>query len=201
MGWCMVAGCVLFPPWYSFGQGLELRWSGEEIRFSAPKLRFLQGPLLNRLHNGAPVPLTVQLFVSSDDRSNVIKRLTERMTLSYDLWEENIAVTPVSKSVPRTTHRTPAAAESACLNRLGLRAAELPAGRPLWFKVEVRPDLSDEEPRTPGTNLKGLVDLLSRPDPKPKPELKWIAEAYLQKLDDLKRPVERHSARLASAVP
>lgn len=173
----MVVGYTLILPAPTQAQGLELRWSGDELRFAAPKLHFLEGPLLDRLHTGNPVPLNIQLFVAADTRDNIIRRLTERLVLSYDLWEENIAVTPVRKEKPRTTYKSPQAAESACLGLLSLRRGELPAGKRLWFKVELRPDPPDDEPATTGTNLRGLVDILSRPTPKPKPDLKWVAES------------------------
>jgi hypothetical protein len=173
----MVVGYALTTPAPTQAQALELRWSGDELRFAAPKLHFLEGPLLDRLHSGTAVPLNLQLFVAADSRDNVVRRLTDRFILSYDLWEESIAVVPARKERPRTTFKRPADAESACLGGLLLKRAELPSGRRLWFKLEVRPDAPDEEPAATGTNLRGLVDILSRPTPKPKPELKWVAES------------------------
>jgi hypothetical protein len=173
----MVVGYALLPPALTKAQALEPRWSGDELRFAAPRLHFLQGPLLDRLHSGAAVPFSVQLYVAADTRENIIRRLAERMVLSYDLWDESIAMTPARKEKPRSTYKNPLAAEVATLGLLSLRRSELPTGHRLFFKLELRADPADDEPPTPGTNLRGLVDILSRPTPKPKPEWKWVAES------------------------
>lgn len=137
----------------------------------------MEGPLLERLHNGNAVPLNIQLFVAADARDNIVRRLSERMILSYDLWEESLTLAPARKERTRVTFKNPRAAEAASIGLLALRRGDLPTGRTLYFKLEVRPDPPDEGPATTGTNLRGLVDILSRPTPKPKPELKWTVES------------------------
>lgn len=200
LGWWLLIGSALFLPHLVWGQALELRWNGEDIRLAAPKLRFLGSPMLERLQNGAPVPMTFQVTVAADNRSNVMKRVSERVVVSYDLWEEKYAVTLAQRRGPPVLHKTAPAAEAWCVGQLAVRASDLPMGRNLWFRLDVRADDPEAAGNAAGTaTLRGLVDTFSRT--RPRPENRWSLEAGPVRLDDLKKmPGERKTAWLWASL-
>jgi hypothetical protein len=200
LGWWLLIGTALFLPHFVWGQALELRWNGDDIRLAAPKLRFLGSPMQERLQNGAPVPMTFQVTVAADNRSNVMKRVSERFVLSYDLWEEKYAVTLARKGGRPVLHKSAPSAEAWCVDQMSVRVSDLPMGRKLWFRLDVRAEDPEAESGGTGpTTLRGLVDTFSRT--RPRPENQWTLEAGPVRLDDLKKPPgERKAARLWASL-
>jgi len=195
LGWWLLPGIVVSVSPYLRGQALELRWTGDEIRVAAPKLHFLQGRVLERLRDGSPVMMGLQVSVAADNRANILRRVAERITVSYDLWEEKFAVLTRRSSQP-VVHANAAGAEGYCLAQLAVRVSDLPAGRNLWFKLDVRVEEPDESQTGSPPTLRDLVDTFSKT--RPKPDQHWTVEAGPVRLEDLKRraAAERKTASL-----
>jgi len=146
-------------------EGLLPRKVDGDLRVSAPRLHFLTGRTLQRLHDGVSVPLDFQLSIAAGAHTNVIERSLDRFVVSYDLWEEKFSVMRprgVRKASPRLSAN---GAESWCLENLSIPAAGLPADRDLWARLEIRSvDMRQESPLAdPGISLTALIDIFSRP--------------------------------------
>jgi hypothetical protein len=146
-------------------ESLTLRRADGELRVSAPRLHFLTGRTLQRLHDGVSVPLDFQLSIAAGVQTNVVERSLERFVVSYDLWEEKFSVMrprTVRTASPRLSAN---GAEAWCLENLSIPVAGLPADRDLWARLEIRSvDLKRESPLAdPGISLATLIEIFSRP--------------------------------------
>jgi len=144
--------------------GLLPRRSGGDLRVAAPSIHFLTGKSLARLHDGAAVPFDFQLIIASGSKTNVVARALERFTVSYDVWEEKFSVVRVRDFRRSQMRLSAASAESWCLDNIVIPAASLPAGQPLYARLEIR----SAESKTPlasdsGINLTTLIEIFSRP--------------------------------------
>jgi hypothetical protein len=168
-------------------QTLAVRSDSGTLRISATKLHFLTGKPLERLHDGASVTFAVQVTLLGNQKATVLQRAAGRCAVSYDLWEERFAVIRLGKPTESVTHLTDAAAETWCLNRLGIPASVVSGDVPFWIRLEVRAeDQSEASPADddPGFNLTRLVELFSRPPAKTQP--RWQEEAGPLRLRDLR---------------
>jgi len=201
--WGFAASLLLLLPVLLLAQDLELRLVGDEIRLRAPGLHFLQGRVLERVQNGAPVVIHLVLSIAVDNRANVFKRVSERFVVSYDLWEEKFSVTTARSGAQNTTHKSAPAAEAWSVDQLAVQSIEVPGGRNLWFKLEARaeglsPETS-ENGQTSTVTLRQLIDMLSRTRPG-NSDARWSVEKGPMKLQDLRRnPAEKKSARLITS--
>jgi hypothetical protein len=194
--WLLIA-VALTAPVLLVGQALDVRLVGEDVRVAAPSLHFIEGPVLERLKSGAPVSLDLLLSVASDNRSNVFKKITEKVILSYDLWEEKYFVASPVRKANVYSHRSSANAEAWCIEQLSVRSADLPSARSLWFRLEVKPeDLEDDPAAASRMSLRGMVDTFGRA--RGHGPLRFILEAGPLKLEDLRRPARKLSARLVA---
>jgi hypothetical protein len=158
------------------------------LQISAPRLHFIDGKLLERLHNGAAVPFDFQLSVSSAATRNIaLERALERFVISYDVWEERFRVVRVRNSLKSSSHLTASAAEAWCLSNISLPAAGIPGDIGLWVKLEVR----SSEPKTVssatdgGISLTTLIDVFSHPTRNAQEH--WQFETGPFRINDLKR--------------
>jgi hypothetical protein len=147
-------------------QDLFVRQSQDEIHAFAPRLHFLTGKTLERLHDGAAVPFDFQFTVAAGSKTNIVARAFERFTVSYDVWQEKFSVVRV-----RDFRRSPLslaanAAEAWCVDNMMVAASTLPKGTQLWARLEIR----SGEPRgpalaagDPGISITTLIELFSRP--------------------------------------
>ena len=103
-----------------------LRRTGDHIRVVAPRLHFLTGKSLQRLHDGAIVPFDFQLSIAAGAKSNVVERTFERFTVSYDVWEEKFSVVRPRDFRKSASNLSANAAESWCLENLLARTSTLP---------------------------------------------------------------------------
>ena len=163
------------------------RRSGDYIRVIAPRLHFLTGKSLQRLHDGAIVPFDFQLSVASGAKSNVVERTFERFTVSYDVWEEKFSVVRPRDFRKSASNLSANAAESWCLENLLARASTL-GGRELWARLEIR-SAEPKEPSSfpyadPGISITTLIGIFSRP-PRPAQD-HWAFESAAFRLADLK---------------
>jgi hypothetical protein len=167
-------------------QDLVPRRVSDELRVSAPRLHFLTGRSLQRLHDGVSVPFDFQLSVSAGTPGNVAERALDRFVVSYDLWEEKFSVVrprSVRKSSPRLSA---SAAESWCLDNLFIPMARLPLDRDLWARLEIR----SSEPMQgsllddPSLSLTTLIEVFSRPTRAQQEH--WAVDSPPFRLADLK---------------
>ena len=143
---------------------LTLSFDGDDLHVSAPQLHFLSGRPLTRLQDGATVVFLSQLTIFRDDRGTVWRRSPERLTVSYDVWEEKFSVI-LGSTNRRVSRLSAAAAESWCLRSLAISALGLEPERPFWLQLELRTadpkDLSGVV-GDPGISIRGLIEVFSR---------------------------------------
>ncbi len=170
------------------GESLTPRWNGDELRISAPKLHFLTGKPLERLHNGASVPFDFQLTVSPGKQNAALARALERFVISYDLWEEKFNVVLLRGSRKSGSHLTAAAAEAWCMDNLSIPASALVQDTPLWVKLEIRSadprSLTASASPENGISLSSLIEVFSRPTRGSQDH--WQMEAGPFKLNDIR---------------
>ena len=167
---------------------LIVRRSGDLIRVIAPRLHFITGKSLQRLHDGAVVPFDFQLSIAAGSRGNVVERAVERFTVSYDVWEEKFSVVRLRDFRKSASNLSANAAESWCLENILARRSALPADRQLWARLEVR-SAEPKDPSTfpyadPGISITTLIGIFSRP-PRPAQD-HWAFESAPFRLADLK---------------
>jgi len=157
----------------------------DDLRVSAPRVHFLAGRPLIRLHDGDAVPFDFQLTLFDGNRDVPFRRTVDRFVVSYDLWDENFKVTRMSGG-----HRSglsASAAERWCLDNLLVSAAGIPRSDRLWVRLEIRAqDTPDAAAVTgdPGISLKTLVELFGRP---PRNSPHWSLDSTSFRLEDLDR--------------
>ena len=169
-------------------EDLLVRRSADRIRVIAPRLHFLTGKSLQRLHDGAIVPFDFQFSIAAGAKGNVVERAFERFTVSYDVWEEKFSVVRLRDFRKSASNLSANAAESWCLENILARAFTLPADRELRARLEVR-SAEPKEPSSspyadPGISITTLIGIFSRP---PRPEQDhWAFESAAFHLADLK---------------
>jgi hypothetical protein len=173
--------------------GLLVSFDGDNLHVSAPQLHFLSGRPLNRLHDGATVIFLSQLTIFRDSQGTVWRHAPERLTVSYDVWQEKFSVI-LGTTNRRVTGLTASAAEGWCLDNLAISALGVPYNRPFWFRLELRTadpkDLSSVVGE-PGISIRGLIEIFSR-----KPgadEEPWTLNAGPLRLADLPRTIIRRA--------
>jgi hypothetical protein len=166
---------------------LTPRWVGDQLFVSAPRLHFLTGKSLERLHNGAAVPFDFQLTVSGGKGNPALQRALERFVVSYDVWEEKFRVVELRGGRKSRAHLTAAAVEAWCLENVSLPTETVNSSQNLWVKLEVR---SAETKNTAslqddgGISLASMIELFSRPT---RNSQNWAIETGPFKLSDLRR--------------
>ncbi len=175
---------------YSLGLATDLkpRWTGDYLEIAAPQLHFLTGQQLERLRNGATVPFDFQLTLSGAQGAPPLYRALERFVVSYDLWEERFSVVRLRSGHRSAPHLTATAAETWCLENIGIPANLVPADKTLWLKLEIRSAESKQVAAIPdegGISLTTLVEIFSRPTRNPQDH--WVRESAPFRLSDLRR--------------
>jgi hypothetical protein len=169
-------------------EDLIVRRSGDVIRVTAPRLHFITGKSLQRLHDGAIVPFDFQLSIAAGAKSNIVERAFERFTVSYDVWEEKFSVVRLRDFRKSAANLSANAAEAWCLENILARTAALPTDRALWARLEVR-SAEPKEPSSypygdPGISITTLIGVFSRP-PRPAQD-HWAFDSAAFRLADLK---------------
>ena len=165
---------------------LNVSFDGDNLHVAAPQLHFLTGQPLGRLRDGATVVFLSQLTLLREDHVSVFRKVLDRLTVSYDVWEEKFRVT-LGSSGPSASRLSAAAAETWCLDNLAISALGLSPERPFWLRFELRA----EDPRNlssvlgaSGISLTGMIEIFSR---KPRgDEQPWSLEAGPLRLSDLR---------------
>ena len=161
------------------------RVSGD-VHIAAPHLHFLIGQSLQRLHDGAVVPLDFQLTIAAGSKTNVVTRALERFTISYDVWQERFSVTRLRDFHKSSLNLSANAAETWCLDNIFIPASSLPEGRELWARLEIRsvePSPQVSGAPTPNISLATLIEIFSR-NPRPQQQ-HWSLESLAFHLADL----------------
>jgi hypothetical protein len=137
----------------------------DELRVSAPRLHFITGRSLQRLHDGVAVPFDFQLSIAAGARNNITERALDRFVVSYDLWEEKFSVVRPRNLRNSSPRLSASAAESWCLDNLSIPISRLPVDRDLWARLEIRSgETRQESPLdASGISLTTLIDVFSRP--------------------------------------
>ncbi|HUI82262.1 MAG TPA: hypothetical protein VLY24_30275 [Bryobacteraceae bacterium] len=145
-------------------ENLSVIFDGDTLRVSAPQLHFLSGKSLARLKDANTVVFLSQLTIFGDDHSTVFRRALERLTISYDIWEEKFQVV-LAVDRRSASRLSLAGAETWCLDKLAISTLGLPPGRPFWLRFELR----EEDPREsaalmgdPGISLRSLIERFAR---------------------------------------
>ena len=179
----------------------------DELHIEAPQLHFITGSSLERLKNGVSVPYDFQLSLSLDSPTNLYDRAVERFAISYDLWEEKYSVTRLSTSTSlrggmsrrlrerrSASHLSASAAETWCLDNVGLPISGIDPQRMFWLRLEVRsadpktvPPLFDDS----GISLTRLIDLFSHAPHAGQQH--WTLETGPMRLSAIRKPVGRGS--------
>jgi hypothetical protein len=146
-------------------QDLFVRRNSGEIHPFAPRLHFLTGKTLARLHDGAAVPFDFRFTIASGSKTNVVARAFERFTVSYDVWQEKFSVVRLHDFRRSPLSLSANAAEAWCEDNIALPAKTLPEGRELWASLEIR---SVEQKAAllgndSGISITTLIELFSRP--------------------------------------
>jgi hypothetical protein len=168
---------------------LVLKPAGDQIHIGAPRLHFLTGRTLDRLHSGNAAPFDFQLSILAETKADVLRRSFERFVISYDLWEERFSVARMRTKQSQASHLSAEAAESWCIDNMAFATSGLPLDQALWVRLEVRvPDPKEAAPliSDAGMSLAVLVDLFSRASKTHQPQY-WRAEAGPLRLSDLTR--------------
>jgi len=168
-------------------ENFSVIFDGDTLRVAAPQLHFLSGKVLDRLRDANTVVFLSQLTIFDGDHATVFRRAPERLTISYDIWEEKfqVALAVYQRSASRLSLP---GAEAWCLDKLAISTLGLAPTRPFWLRFELR----EEDPREfatvlgdPGISLRGLIERFAR---KPGPgQAHWTLEAGPLRLADLRR--------------
>jgi hypothetical protein len=182
----------------ALGSGeLILSLRENRLELSAPRVHFLNGQPLARLHNAAEVPIAVQVTLFSGSKTHIFRNIQQRCVFSFDLWEEKFSVAKLQPVRQRNTFASDRDAEKWCLSSvMSFDMSGISNSEPLWALVDIR---LEDPPRTGGllgssvsesgvslTNgLTSLVELFSRPPQSG--QTHWILSYDRFTLADLKR--------------
>lgn len=157
---------VLAAPVVLTRQAVTVSAAGGELRVQAPTATFIGGPVLERLRDGRSVPIEIELAVLDRSNGPALARARMTFTLSFDLWEERVAVRSAGKPPRSVSHLRPGEAEAWCIRNVTVPLSELARlGRnaPFWVAVRYRVVSDDPAPEEPSAfNLGRLIDALSR---------------------------------------
>lgn len=169
-------------------EDLFVRRAAGQVHVIAPRLHFLTGKSLQRLHDGATVPFDFQLSIAAGLKSNVVARAVDRFAVSYDVWEEKFRVVRLQNFRKSGSNLSANAAESWCMDNIAVPVSGLPAEKELWARLEIRA-VEPKEPASSsddaGISIPALIALLSRP-PRAQQD-HWSLESASFRLADLKQ--------------
>jgi hypothetical protein len=170
---------------------LRVTSDGDNLHVAAPQLHFLTGRPLARLKDGNVVVFLSRLTLFRDDHVTVIKSQPERITVSYDLWEEKFQV---GMAVDRRSRSRLSVGETEawCMENLAISALGLETQRPFWLRFELRAASEKEVSAVAGDtgiSIRGLIEMFSRRAGADQPH--WELDAGPLRLGDLPRTAVR----------
>jgi hypothetical protein len=153
--------------WAALGaQAVTVSRTGENMVVRAPGFTFIKGEPLARLKDGRSVRVDLALAVLGRAGAAGVPVGRQTFVLSYDLWEERVAVTLVGPPPKSAAYLTTSAAEAWCVEQLAVPVTALGtlARDQFWIRLEYR--IQDDEAagadNGAGYTLQGLIDALSR---------------------------------------
>jgi len=161
----LLAGLALGVSRLRAATSLSVSFDGDNLRVGAPNLHFLTGKPLERLKDAATVTFVSQLTLFSDAQGTVFKRATERLIVSYDLWEEKFSVTIPGRGQRKPFTGKATQVEEWALDNLAISAMGMAPEKPFWLRFDLRAVDRREVAAVmgdSGLSLSGLIDLLSR---------------------------------------
>lgn len=175
-----------------WAEELILNWRDNRLVFSAPRVRFLTGKPLERLHKAAQVPFDFQITLFAKNRTQEVIKIPQRFVVSYDLWEETYQVVKTIGGRKKMSHLTAQQVEAWFWEQLPVDVSGLSSNEPFWAHVEVRaqdgklaPLFGRESISESGISLNSLIEIFSRPAQKEQSH--WTLDNGPLTLDELKR--------------
>jgi hypothetical protein len=134
--------CVVAP---LLAQSVAVETSGGTVRVRSGFV-FIEGDVLDQLRDGRSVRVDLELTVLADPRGAALAAARQSFNVSFDLWEERLAVTRLGTPARSVSHLRPRDAEAWCLQSLSVPRADLgPLGpdTPFWIRLTLQvPDLA-----------------------------------------------------------
>ena len=148
-------------------QTLTVNVAGDALRVQARGFGFIEGALLARLKEGRSVRVDFEISVLAKPEGPVLKQAVHTFTLSFDLWEERLAVSSTGPPARSISHLRARDAETWCLENLTMPVSTLGLGRgaPFWLRLAYRaqdPAPATQEAQGERYTLRALIDRLSR---------------------------------------
>ena len=175
-----------------WAEELMLNWRDNHIELSAPRLHFLAGKPLERMHNAVDVPFNFHVTLYSGERSHVFRQVWDRFVVSYDVWDETFHVVKLQEPRKMVSHLTAQAAEAWCWQQMPMDVSGLNNSELFWAKVDIRAEDTKGSPlfrggaiTDSGFSLTSLIELFSRPPDSG--QTHWTLDAGPYTLDDLRR--------------
>jgi len=167
---------------------LNVSFDGDNLRVAAPQFHFLTGRPLKRLQDGASVVYMSQLTLSHEDNGPGFRHQPERLTVSYDVWEEKFKVVMAGIGRSASGLSLPAA-EAWCLDNLAISALGLQPTRPFWLRLDLRVaterELATLVGDPSGISIRTWIEFFSRKPGADQPH--WTRSAGPLRLTDLPR--------------
>ena len=167
---------------------LRVRWEDQTLRIQAPYLHFLDGKSLERLHSGAALVFSLQLSLSSDRFTTVVRRSLDRYVVSFDLWEEKFAITGLGGAKAQASNLSRDAAERWVFDHAALSVSGVAEDKPLWLRMDLRADDPKESAGLaldPGVTLARLIEWFGRPQRGT--DHRWALEKGPFRLSEIRR--------------
>ncbi len=148
-------------------QSITVSRAGDAVTVGAGGgLGFIKGEPLAQLKDGRTVRIDLDLSVLPGPGGDAVAGTRQTFVLSYDLWEEQFAVTRAGSPPRGISHLTAAGAEAWCLEQLTVPVSALGAlaHAPFWIRLDYRVLDGDppDDAGSDGFTLRGLIEALSR---------------------------------------
>ena len=118
-------------------QSMDVSTTGGMLRVRSG-FEFIEGAVMDQLRDGRSVRLDFELTVFDGPGGAAVAAARQSFNLSFDLWEERIAVTRVGKPPRSVSHLRPRDAEAWCLESLTIARTELSRltrDTPFWIRL------------------------------------------------------------------
>jgi hypothetical protein len=148
-----------------WAQSASARIDRDQLRIAVPRLHFLIGEALSRLHDGATVRYELELIAKTDRNGRTLARTMEQFAVSYDLWEEKFAVTKLGSPPRSISHLSASAAEAWCIDNISIPTSAISPNQQFWIQLDYRAGssaASADPSDNSGFTLTGLIDIFSR---------------------------------------
>jgi hypothetical protein len=162
----LLIALVLSVPGFAHAQALQARVVGDTLRIRSTSWPVVEGDTLAHLQDGRAVRVEFVLAALGGAAGPLIAERHDVFTLSFDLWEERVAVSRGGTPPKAVSHLLAREAEAWCLDNLALPIADLAArGRaaPFWIRLTSVVDDAEAAAREDDGFLRTLIETFSRP--------------------------------------